>query len=348
MSLAAPTPITPERLLGFTFGFAPPVIIEAGIRLRIFDLLDEGAKTAEQIAAITGASARGLRIVLNALVGLDLLAKEPRGHYSLTSESSAFLVSGKQSFHGAFFLLTSERMLGAWSNLCSVVRNGHPSHRVNQEADGTKFFQQFVEDIFPIHLPAARRLAECFDLTGAIAPLSVLDVAAGSGVWSIAMAKQSPFVQVTAIDWTGIIPITERVTRREGVASQYHFVGGDLLAVDFGSGHSIATLGHILHSEGEERSRRLLKKTFDALAPGGNIAIAEILVDQDRRAPLSALLFAVNMLVNSEQGDTFSLDEIDRWLRDANFDCVRTLDAPGLAPKIVLATKPRCAVGSKS
>ena len=205
-------------------------------------------------------------------------------------------------------------------------------HRVNDEENGTRFFQQFVEHIFPIHFPAARRLAETLRISSLTAPSSVLDLAAGSGVWSIAMAKESAHVQVTAIDWPGIVPITKRVTQREGVAPQYRFVEGDLLSVEFGGGRSIATLGHILHSEGEERSRRLLKKTFDALAPGGTIAIAEILVDSDRRGALAALLFAVNMLVNSEADDTFSLDEITTWLRAANFEHVRTIDAPGLAP----------------
>ena len=102
----------------------------------------------------------------------------------------------------------------------------------------------------------------------------------------------------------------------------------------------IATLGHILHSEGEERSRRLLKKTFEALTPGGAIAIAEILVDAERKAAVPALIFAVNMLVNSDEGDTFSFDEIRGWLQDAGFERVRTVEAPGLAPLLILATKP--------
>lgn len=340
MKSASPPRLTPERLMGFTFGFAPPVIIETGLRLRIFDLLDEGPKTIAELAAATGASARGLRILANALVGLDLLARDGLERYSLTPESAVFLVTGKPTFHGAFFLLTSERMLSEWSKLCSIVRSGRPTHRINEEEDGTRFFLQFVEDIFPIHLPAARRLAEALGIANATAPLSVLDLAAGSGVWSVAMAKESPHLRVTAVDWPGVIPITKKVTKREGVADRYRFVEGDLLAVDFGDGHSIATAGHILHSEGEERSRRLLKKTFDALAPGGTIAIAEILVDPDRTGPLPALLFAVNMLVNSESGDTFSLDEITAWLRDASFDRVHTVDAPGLAPRLIVATKP--------
>ena len=125
-----------------------------------------------------------------------------------------------------------------------------------------------------------------------------------------------------------------------GVADRFRFVAGDLLEANFGSGHAIATAGHILHSEGEARSRALLEKTFDALAPGGTLAIAEILVDANRTAPLPALIFAVNMLVNSDQGDTFSFEEIAGWLLDAGFARVRTVDALGLAPRLILATKP--------
>src|SRR5205823_1827698 len=81
------------------------------------------------------------------------------------------------------------------------------------------------------------------------------------------------------------------------------FSEGDLLEADFGSGYDIATLGHILHSEGEERSRQLLKKTFRALKSGGTIAIAEWLVNDERTQPLPPLMFAVQMLVNTEKGE---------------------------------------------
>jgi ubiquinone/menaquinone biosynthesis C-methylase UbiE len=119
-------------------------------------------------------------------------------------------------------------------------------------------------------------LAKALDVPKADSPVSVLDLAAGSGVWSIALAQHSPQVRVTAVDWPGIIAITQKVTARHGVADRYAFVAGDLHEANFGQEHAIATLGHILHSEGEERSRQLLRKTFDALAPGGTIAIAEI------------------------------------------------------------------------
>ncbi len=123
-----------------------------------------------------------------------------------------------------------------------------------------------------------------------------------------------------------------------GVGQQFTMVGGDLLQADFGNSHQVATLGHILHSEGIERSRALLRRTHAALAPGGTIAIAEFLVDADRRGPLNGLIFAVNMLVNTESGNTYSFDEIVGWLTEAGFTNPRQL--PGLGPSpLILATR---------
>jgi len=100
----------------------------------------------------------------------------------------------------------------------------------------------------------------------------------------------------------------------------------------------VATLGHILHSEGVERSRALLRRTQAALAAGGTIAIAEFLVDADRRGPMNGLIFAVNMLVNTEAGNTYSFDEIAGWLTEAGFTNPRQLPSPGPSP-LILATR---------
>jgi len=341
MPTTSATAVRPERLMQFSFGFAPPLIIEAALRHQVFEILAKGASTLEGLCAETHTSARGLRAILNALVGLDLLGRDAEGCYTLTAESAAFLVRGTPTFHGAFFLLTSEPMLSHWRELYEIVRSGHSAQHINREDDGVRFFLRFVEDIFPMHYAAAQRLGETLEVAQAAAPLSVLDVAAGSGVWSAALALQSPHVRVTAVDWAGVIPVTRKVTARLGIADRYRFVEGDLLDADFGRLHDIAVAGHILHSEGERRSRALLAKIFEALAPGGMIAIAEILVDAHRAAPLPALLFAVNMLVNSDEGDIFSLEEISGWLGDTGFDEIRTVEAPGLARQLIIATKPQ-------
>ena len=335
----SPSPLTPERIMQLSFGYTAPLMMEAAVRHHVFDLLDKGAKTLEELVAATATSQRGLRALLNGLVGFDLLAKDRSGRYSLTSESAAFLVSGKPGYRGGIVRHSSTQLMPKWLQLNEIVRTGRPAQAVNQEDDGAAFFQVFVEDLFPFNYGSAQALAEALKIGQATQPISVLDLAAGSGVWSIALAQASPQVRVRAVDWAGVIPATRRTTERCGVAGRYTFVEGDLLSADFGSGHQVATLGHILHSEGERRSRELLKKTFAALAPGGTIAIAEWLVNDERTEPALGLMFAVNMLVNTEEGDTFSFNEIAGWLREAGFVQARTVEVPGPSP-LVLAERP--------
>jgi hypothetical protein len=98
--------------------------------------------------------------------------------------------------------------------------------------------------------------------------------------------------------------------------------------------------GTFCTAKGKRVAARSLQRPSRRSRPEGPSRIAEILVDASRTGPLAALIFAVNMLINTDRGDTFSLEEIDGWLRSVGFDHVRTVNAPGLAPRIVLATKP--------
>lgn len=339
MSSHAAASVTPERIMQFAWGYCPTLILESAIRHRVFDVLDEGHRTVSEVSAATGTSIRGMRAIMNALVGLEFLAKDAEERYSLTPESAQFLVSTKPGFMGGIFRHTSVDLIPKWLELDEIVRTGRPSRAVNQQAVGEEFFQQFVADIFPMSYGAAQALAEGLRVADAVETVSVLDLAAGSGVWGIALAAKSPKVRVTAVDWPGVLAATRKMVSRFGQADRFQFVAGDLKEADFGHDHDIATLGHILHSEGEQRSRELLRKTFGALSPGGTIAIAEFLVNDDRNGPPQGLIFAVNMLVNTDSGDTFSYREIRGWLEESGFENVRTLDSPGPSP-LILANRP--------
>jgi SAM-dependent methyltransferase len=330
--------VTPERLLGLGFAYAPPLVIAAAVNNKVFDSLEQGPKTVAQISKETGSSQRGLRMIMDALVGLELLGKN-HNEYSLMPESRAFLLSNKPRSLAGFFGLNTMQLVQKWAQLDEVVRTGRPAMAVNKEGEGTNFFSGLVENIMPMNFPCAQTLGDHLQLAKVKTPVQVLDIAAGSGIWGIVLAQKSPQVHVTAVDWSGMIPTTKRITQKFGVADRFKFVGGDILEADFGTGYDVATLGHILHSEGEERSRRLLKKTFSALKSGGTIAIAEWLVNDDRTEPLPGLMFAVNMLVNTEKGDTFSFNQIKSWLEEAGFKDARTVDTPTDSP-LVLATKP--------
>jgi ubiquinone/menaquinone biosynthesis C-methylase UbiE len=336
---ASKTHVTPERLMQLAWGHSAPLSIEAGIRLGIFDALDGHARTAEQVATATNCSLRGTTVLLNLLGGFGFVEKSSQSAYSLTPESETFLVSTKPGFQGGLFRHISQQLMPKWLNLTEIVRTGKPAANVSGQAEGAEFFEKFVEDIFPMSYPAARTLAEDLKIAQSKHAISVLDLATGSGVWGIALAQASPNVTVRAVDWPNVLEITKRISTKFGLADRFTFAPGDLLEADFGSGHQIATLGHILHSEGEKRSILLLEKTFKALAPGGTIAIAEFLVNEDRTAPMSGLVFAMNMLVNTSAGNTYSFEEIRGWLQQAGFENVRKLNSPGPSP-LILADRP--------
>ena len=323
----------------FAWSYAPTLALETAVRLRIFDLLDKRPMTVEQLASETKASLRGLRGILNLLVSLDFLAK--RGtEFSLTPESAAFLVSTQPGYHGMFFGHISDQLLPKWLQLSEIVRTGKPAMQVNDQKSGEAFFAEFVESLFPLSFPAASKFGEHLGIPTATQPISVLDIGAGSGVWGIALAKQSPHVRIRAVDWPKVLEVTKKVATRNGVADRLTTTAGDFFEADFGSGHRVATIGHIIHSEGEERSRRLLKKVFEALAPGGVIAIQEFVPNDDRTGPTVALIFALNMLVNTEAGDTYTFSEMSQWLREAGFVNPRLLEVPAVSP-LILADKPK-------
>lgn len=330
--------VTPERLMQMAWGYAAPLMIETAVRHGIFDLLDQGARTVKQIAQETGASVRGLTALLNGLVSLNLLSRAG-DRYALAPESAEFMVSSKPSYHGIFFRHISDQLIPSWLQLPEVVRTGEPARKIETPGESGDFFAKFVESIFPLSFPAASQLGQHLDVASTTEPLSILDIGAGSGVWGIALAKQSPQVRIHAVDWPKVLEVTRKVAARHGLAERLTTGAGDFFEADFGGNHHVAAIGHILHSEGAERSRRLIKKVFDSLAPGGVIAIQEFLPNDERTGPPTALIFALNMLVNTVEGDTFTFPEISSWLTEAGFINPRLLDVPAVSP-LILAEKP--------
>src|SRR5258708_2417894 len=104
---------TPERVIQFVWGFAPTLILNSAVKLRVFDLLEDSPKTIEELAGETGYSVRGLTALFEALLGLGFL-KRKGNRYALTPESSAFLVSSKPDYHGGFFEHMTRQVMPNW------------------------------------------------------------------------------------------------------------------------------------------------------------------------------------------------------------------------------------------
>jgi len=337
-STEAQQQITPMRLIQMAWSFVIPLAIDSAVRTGIFDVLGEHPKTIAQVCQETACSPRGVEPLLNFLISIELLSRTADGLYSLTPESSAFLVSTKPSFHGGFISHLTADLIPKFLELEQVVRTGCPARPVNREAEGTTFFKNFVEDLMPLNFPAAQTLASHLASSRKVETTQILDIAAGSGVWGIAAAQAFPSASLTAVDYAEVLEVTRSVVSRFGLNGRFHGIAGDVLRVNLGTGYSIAILGHILHSEGEERSRAILHKLHEALAPQGTIAIAEFVLNEDQTSPPAVACFNLNMAVNTEHGRTFMFRELQDWLKLAGFRNIRTLDVPGPSP-LVLAEK---------
>ena len=324
---------TPEKIFEISFSFAPNRVLVAGVDLEIFTHIANGKHTAKEIAEASSASQRGMEMLLNSLTGLGFLSKS-NGSYHLMPISEMFLVKNKPSYYGDF-VQHSDGLWESWGNLTDVVRTGKPYKAVNEE-QGIEFFQKLVVQLFPMSYPGARVAAEVLGVGKEWKGLDILDVAAGSGAWSIAFAERDPDTKVTVQDWPDILDVAKKFVEKFKLSDRYSYLPGDLNKVDFGQEkYDLVILGHICHSEGEVSSRKLISRAYSALKPGGKLLIADMVPDDERKSEVFPLLFAVNMLIHTTNGNTFTMKEYTEWLTESGFSDIKTIDAPGPSPLIV-------------
>lgn len=336
---SVPEGLTPQQIMEDFWGGWKTQALIAAIELGLFSHIAggkpryrRGKRTAADIARAAKASLRGTRRLLDALVGLGYLTKNGN-RYALKPVSEKFLVRGKECYLGDSAQVTRLRW-DTWAKLTRAVRTGRPVRTVNEA-----YFRTLVRALFPRNFTAARVAVEGLDAKARRRIRSILDVAAGSGAWSLAFAKVIPDARITAIDFPQVTPITRQYARRFGSADRYDYIKGDLHDLDFGrERYDLVILGHILHSEGETQARKLIQKSFRSLRRGGLLLIAEIIPNDARTGPWLPLMFGLNMLLHTERGDVFTMRELRHWLRQAGFRTFRTIEAPAHSP-LILARK---------
>ena len=310
-------------------------ILATATELDVFTHIARGKTSAVQIARAAGAKRRGMERLLDALVALGYLKKRS-GDYGLEPVSKEYLVRGNATYLGAMIDMTLRE---SWDGLTDVVRTGRPQQAVDLEAGARDFSPHLVRAIFPMSLDTAQAALDRLPQKTIAGIGTILDVAAGSAAWSIPFAQQIAAARVTAIDYGEVLKVTEKYTESFGVRSQYAFVDGDLREIDFGRDkYDMVLLGHIIHSEGAKWGKRLIKKAYRALRPGGMLLIAEWIPNDTRTGPALPLVFGLTMLLNTEEGDVFTMKEYRKWLKDAGFKHVRKMAVPGPSP-LILATK---------
>jgi len=332
--------LSPQPIIEAAWGFAITRVLTTAIELGVFTSIAHGHTTLETLVNETSCSARGLSMLLNALTALKYLDVTSSG-YALSPVSAAFLTRTSPHYIGAYVMHNTGESWSAWAQLSEVVRHAVPARQsVHGEQPNVEFFAQLVQSLHTLSAPAAAVAAQVLGNQTPQQMRTVLDVAAGSAVWSLALARQDQQTRVTVIDLPEVINrVTRRFVDREGFSDRFTFRPGDLRQMDFGeSCYDVIILGHICHGEGAEGTQDLIKRACRALRRGGQIMIAEFVPDDDRRGPLLPLLFGLHMLVLTDSGDTFTFGEYQRWLSNSGFIDVRTIAVPAPSP-LILATK---------
>ena len=133
--------------------------------------------------------------------------------------------------------------------------------------------------------------------------------------------------------------VIRRQRAKFGVGDRYSYLEGDLRQVDFGGGYDLITLGHIIHGEGRDGGRRLVERSAEALADRGLLLIAEFIPNNDRTGPAGAMMFGINMLLHTPDGDVFTMKEYREWLKAAGFKTIRTISTQTAPSPLILAEK---------
>jgi 2-polyprenyl-3-methyl-5-hydroxy-6-metoxy-1,4-benzoquinol methylase len=249
------------------------------------------------------------KILLDSLVALGLLKKR-RGRYQNTRAASTFLVEGKPLYQGDI-LGHYDMLWKRWSDLDAVLRTGTP---VSKHFD----HRSFIMGMHNIAVIKAPKVIAAINLKGV---RKVLDLGGGPGTYSIAFAQKG--LEVTLFDVEETVDIAREVAASTTFKGVIDFLSGDFTTDDIGHGYDLVFISQILHAFSTEDNIDLLQKAGKALSEKGKIVIQEFLINDEHTQPLQGALFAVNMLVNTEGGRTYSPSEIAKMLRKAHFGSVR-------------------------
>lgn len=308
------------ELLWSTFtGYQRTAVIKAAIELDVFSRIAAGTTTVEALANACGAAPRGLRPILDHLV-VDGFLTRSGDVYALAPTAAAFLDRASPGYLGsAITFIASPTIVEGFHRLTEAVRQGATA----VPEDGT------LAAAHPVWVEFARAMAPLAGMTGALvanllqidaAPGgTVLDVAAGHGMFGIALARANAKVEVTALDWANVLTVAEANARAAGVGAQYHLLPGSAFDVSWGTDYAFVLLPNFLHHFDPATCEMLLAKAHAALAPDGRVVLVEFIPDEDRLGPADAVRFATVMLASTPAGNSWTFGEYRTMLQHSGF-----------------------------
>lgn len=321
-----------RRIMDLTYGLWATQTLVAAESLNLFSVLAElGGADAHETAAALGIPERPAEMLLTACAGLGLLERD-EARYVNAPVAERYLVRGGDLCFGDYIRMLRDYCYPGWMRIDDAIRTDRPI-REKPKPQGGIFDaenrpESFWDGLYPLSAITARVLAGAVDLTGVS---RILDVGGGGGAYAIELCRSVPNVRATVYDLPHVCDHTAERVHEAGMSDRIAMHPGDFFAdPELPGGHDVLLLSMILHDWDEPRNRELLAKCRRALPSGGTVVISELLVDDDKTAPVDAALMSLNMLVGTP-GRNYTAAEYAAWLADCGFEDIRTVrfEAPG-------------------
>jgi ubiquinone/menaquinone biosynthesis C-methylase UbiE len=329
--------MSPEPLIQMIQGLQVTAILRAGVQLGIFDQIAHGNDRASSIAAAIGADERATRILLDALAAVGLLERDDS--YRLTPLADAFLVTNRPSYLGGMVdILAGSWTWTAYPRLAEAVRYGGTVLDQHAETPGHEFWETFAPSSTGVAAPAAHVLTEL--LRGWAAQrgtLEILDVACGSGLYSLTLAAEHAMARATLLDWANVLERTKDNVERFGLRERTSFIDGNVFEVALGGPYDVIIASHIFHHFSEQRCQELMRRLAEVLKPDGRLVIHEFVSGSRPADDPFPYLFSVIMLAWSRAGEAYSLDTYRRLLQNAGFSPPEVHQSQGMPSRFLIA-----------
>jgi ubiquinone/menaquinone biosynthesis C-methylase UbiE len=178
----------------------------------------------------------------------------------------------------------------------------------------------FARWMVPMMRPPAKALADLVAQPGKAQ--KVLDIAAGHGIYGIAIAARNPQAEIVAVDWKNVLEVALENARASGIMDRYRTIPGSAFDVDYGKGYDLALVTAFLHHFDPPTCTGLLKKIHASMKRGGMLAITEFIPNEDRVSPPMEAKFSMMMLGATPSGDAYTFRELQQMCANAGFsDC---------------------------
>jgi SAM-dependent methyltransferase len=306
-----------HELLTDAWAFMKSRVIFTAAELDFFTLLDQNPSTAQDLAEIHRLDLRATTRMLDCLITFGLLDKE---HNLYRPTAKGILLSAKHPKTLLPMILHLNHLWSNWSKLTDIVRQGSNPDQDLVGDWGGEIQQAFIGAMHAIGRDLAEEIAQSYDLK----PFKrLLDIGGASGTYTIAFLRQNPQMTAVIFDFDNVLALADDRLQRHGLRSRVELTPGDFYRDDLPPGCDLALLSAIIHQNSPEENVDLYRKIYQALEPGGVLLIRDHVMDESRTYPPAGATFALNMLVNTRGGDTYTFPEIKETLAAAGFRAVQ-------------------------